>query len=300
MAIRFGSRRVRNLCALGATTCLTQLALAAPAFAQTEAPAEAAAADPSSGLSEIVVTATRSAQSIQKVPISMLALGAETLAERQVKGLSDFAALLPSVSFEGIGPGRNTAFFRGIVPAGGAYASVGYYLDDIPITGTEVPDIHAYDLERVEALAGPQGTLYGAGSLAGTIRLITNKPKLDKFEFGYDVEANKYGKGDFGGQLESYINVPLSDTMAVRAWAIIGAMAAISTIYPITACSIMARRRSIRWATIIRRPSSISTIATSPRMIITRSRNLAAACNCCGSPSMAGDYPGNHGAKAGR
>lgn len=220
MAIILGSRRVRMLCALGATTCLTQLALAAPAFAQMEAPAQAAgadAADPSSGLSEIVVTATRSAQSIQKVPISMLALGAETLAERQVKGLSDFAALLPSVSFEGIGPGRNTAFFRGIVPAGGAYASVGYYLDDIPITGTQVPDIHAYDLERVEALAGPQGTLYGAGSLAGTIRLITNKPKLDKFEFGYDVEANKYGKGDFGGQLESYINVPLSDTMAVRA-----------------------------------------------------------------------------------
>ncbi|MEQ6334479.1 TonB-dependent receptor [Sphingobium sp. MK2] len=181
-------------------------------------PALAAPVDEAGGgLTEIVVTATRSAQSIQKVPISMQALGAETLAERQVKGLSDFAALLPSVSFEGIGPGRNTAFFRGIVPAGGAYASVGYYLNDIPITGTQVPDIHAYDLERVEALAGPQGTLYGAGSLAGTIRIITNKPNLDKFEFGYDVEANKYGKGDFGGQLESYINVPLSDTMAVRA-----------------------------------------------------------------------------------
>jgi outer membrane receptor protein involved in Fe transport len=197
----------------GATTMLAGLAL--PAMAQT-APADAAAAD-EQGLGEIVVTATRSAQSIQKVPISMQALGAEKLAERQVKGLSDFAALLPSVSFEGIGPGRNTAFFRGIVPAGGAYASVGYYLDDMPITGTEVPDIHAYDLERVEALSGPQGTLYGAGSLAGTIRLITNKPTLDKFEFGYDVEANKYGKGDFGGQLESYINVPLSDTLAVRA-----------------------------------------------------------------------------------
>jgi outer membrane receptor protein involved in Fe transport len=188
--------------------------LALPAMAQT-APADAAADE--QGLGEIVVTATRSAQSIQKVPISMQALGAEKLAERQVKGLSDFAALLPSVSFEGIGPGRNTAFFRGIVPAGGAYASVGYYLDDMPITGTEVPDIHAYDLERVEALSGPQGTLYGAGSLAGTIRLITNKPTLDKFEFGYDVEANKYGKGDFGGQLESYINVPLSETLAVRA-----------------------------------------------------------------------------------
>ncbi|WP_454290096.1 TonB-dependent receptor [Sphingobium scionense] len=192
-------------------------AAAADAAAADAAAADAAAADAEQGLGEIVVTATRSAQSIQKVPISMQALGAEKLQERQVKGLSDFAALLPSVSFEGIGPGRNTAFFRGIVPAGGAYASVGYYLDDMPITGTEVPDIHAYDLERVEALSGPQGTLYGAGSLAGTIRLITNKPKLDKFEFGYDVEANKYGKGDFGGQLESYINVPLAPTLAVRA-----------------------------------------------------------------------------------
>ncbi|MBO9525026.1 MAG: TonB-dependent receptor [Sphingobium yanoikuyae] len=195
--------------------------LSAPALAQAPAAdaaaADAAAAEAEQGLGEIVVTATRSAQSIQKVPISMQALGAEKLQERQVKGLSDFAALLPSVSFEGIGPGRNTAFFRGIVPAGGAYASVGYYLDDMPITGTEVPDIHAYDLERVEALSGPQGTLYGAGSLAGTIRLITNKPKLDKFEFGYDVEANKYGKGDFGGQLESYINVPLAPTLAMRA-----------------------------------------------------------------------------------
>jgi len=212
---------VRTFCALGTSTFLTPMILSAPALAQAPAAdaaaADAAAAEAEQGLGEIVVTATRSAQSIQKVPISMQALGAEKLQERQVKGLSDFAALLPSVSFEGIGPGRNTAFFRGIVPAGGAYASVGYYLDDMPITGTEVPDIHAYDLERVEALSGPQGTLYGAGSLAGTIRLITNKPKLDKFEFGYDVEANKYGKGDFGGQLESYINVPLAPTLAVRA-----------------------------------------------------------------------------------
>lgn len=221
MAIRLRSRRVRTFCALGTSTFLTPMILSAPALAQAPAAdaaaADAAAAEAEQGLGEIVVTATRSAQSIQKVPISMQALGEEKLQERQVKGLSDFAALLPSVSFEGIGPGRNTAFFRGIVPAGGAYASVGYYLDDMPITGTEVPDIHAYDLERVEALSGPQGTLYGAGSLAGTIRLITNKPKLDTFEFGYDVEANKYGKGDFGGQLESYINVPLAPTLAMRA-----------------------------------------------------------------------------------
>ncbi|SER77005.1 TonB-dependent receptor [Sphingobium sp. YR768] len=210
-------RRSHLMKILGVTTILAGLGSPGMASAQEPAGTTAPQAAEEQGLGEIVVTATRSAQSIQKVPISMQALGAEVLSQRQVKGLSDFAALLPSVSFEGIGPGRNTAFFRGIVPAGGAYASVGYYLHDIPITGTQVPDIHAYDMERVEALSGPQGTLYGAGSLSGTIRLITNKPNLDKFEFGYDVEANKYGKGDFGGQIESYVNVPVSDTLAIRA-----------------------------------------------------------------------------------
>lgn len=218
MAIHLGSRRARRICALGATTILTPLILAAPAFAQEST--AVAAADPAEApesFGDIVVTATRRSESIQRVPISMQALGAEMLQQRQVTGLSDLAALLPSVSYAGIGPGRNTAYFRGIVPAGGNYASVGFYLDDIPITGTGSPDIHVYDVERVEALSGPQGTLYGAGSLAGTIRFITNKPKLGKFEFGYDLEGNKYGKGDFGGQAEAYVNIPVSDTIAIRA-----------------------------------------------------------------------------------
>ncbi|MGF7149906.1 outer membrane receptor protein involved in Fe transport [Sphingomonas zeicaulis] len=215
MAFRLGARGARRICALATSTFLTPLILAAPAVAQAP-PAEPEPAE-EQGLGDIVVTATRTSESVQKVPISMQALGAEKLEQRQVKGLTDFAALLPSVSFEGIGPGRNTAFFRGIVPAGGAYASVGYYLDDIPITGTEVPDIHAYDMERIEALSGPQGTLYGAGSLSGTIRLITKKPKLDTVEYGYDLEANKYGNGDFGGQIESYLNLPLNETVALRA-----------------------------------------------------------------------------------
>jgi len=204
------------------TTILAGLAMPGMALAagdgeQAEQVAPQAAADSEAGLGDIVVTATRRAESIQKVPISIQALGADMLDQRQVNGLSDFAALLPSVSFAGIGPGRSTAYFRGIVPAGGTYASVGYYLDDIPITGTGVPDIHVYDVERIEALSGPQGTLYGAGSLAGTIRFITNKPKIGVFEMGYNVEANKYGKGDFGTQLESYVNVPVSDTLAIRA-----------------------------------------------------------------------------------
>lgn len=212
----------RAMRALGLSTILSTLVVPMAAYAAEPQEAPAAAPDQaedqsSGGLGEIVVTATREATSIQKVPISMQALGADVLQQRQIKGLSDFAALLPSVTFAGIGPGRNTPYFRGIVPAGGAYASVGYYLDDIPITGTGLPDIQAYDMERVEALSGPQGTLYGAGSLAGTIRFITNKPKLDTFEFGYDAEVNKYGKGDFGGQYQSFINVPVSSTVAIRA-----------------------------------------------------------------------------------
>lgn len=182
-----------------------------------EALADAGEAADEPVLGEVIVTATRKSESVQKVPISIQALSMEKLAERQVKGMSDLLTLLPSVSFAGLGPGRQTAYFRGIVPAGGTYASVGYYLDDIPITGTGVPDVHIYDLQRVEALSGPQGTLYGAGSLAGTIRLITNKPKIGEFEAGYNLEGNKYGPGAAGGQIESYVNAPISETIAIRA-----------------------------------------------------------------------------------
>jgi len=219
-------RRSRFMKALGATTILAGLACPGIASATEDPPAVPAAAVPAasdpveeaqSGLGDILVTATRQSQSIQKVPISMQALDMTKLEQRQVKGLSDFTALLPSVSFAGLGPGRQTVYFRGIVPAGGTYASVGYYLDDIPITGTGSPDVHIYDMERIEALSGPQGTLYGAGSLAGTIRLITNKPKLGAFEFGFNSEANKYGKGAYGGQFESYVNIPVTDSVAIRA-----------------------------------------------------------------------------------
>jgi len=112
---------------LAATTFLTPLGLTGPAFAQASADGGDAA-----DLGEVIVTATRRAESIQKVPISVQALSTEKLQERQVKGLSDLVTLLPSVSFAGLGPGRQTTYFRGIVPAGGTYASVGYYLDDIP------------------------------------------------------------------------------------------------------------------------------------------------------------------------
>lgn len=226
--MKFNQRSVarRSLILLSSSTMLAGVALPATAYAAAdEEVAEEAppADDQSQGLNDIVVTATRTEMSVQKVPISMQALGDEKMEQRQVKSLSDFANMLPSVSFDGLGPGRQNPYFRGIVPAGGRYDATGYYIDDMPMMSLSAgitngfADIHVYDIERVEALAGPQGTLYGAGSLAGTIRFITKKPKLGEFEFGYDLEANKYDAGDFGEMAQAYINVPVSDSLAIRA-----------------------------------------------------------------------------------
>lgn len=211
---RQGGSRANFVRLLGVSTMLA--GLSSPTWAAEQPAAETAQAE-QSAFEEIIVTATRTATSIQKVPISMQALTADALAQRQVKGLTDFATLLPSVSFAGLGPGRTEIYFRGIVPAGGAYPATGYYLDDVSINVNNLPDVHIYDVERIEALSGPQGTLFGAGSLAGTLRVITNKPKLGEFSGGMELEANKSGQGDFGGQAQGFINIPLGETLAIRA-----------------------------------------------------------------------------------
>jgi len=175
------------------------------------------------GLEEIVVTAQKRSETLQSVPISIQVLGSEKLAEMQVASFDDYAKLLPSVSIESFGPGQGQAFFRGIVSTSNGYlhagprAVSGMYLDETPITTIGGnPDLHMYDVQRVEALAGPQGTLYGAGSLSGTLRVITNKPTTAKFEGGYDVQTGKASKGSLGGEFEGFVNVPLSENMAVR------------------------------------------------------------------------------------
>ncbi|WP_235538531.1 TonB-dependent receptor [Sphingomonas sp. Root710] len=195
-----------------ASTCL---ATSSAAFAQT------AAEGSSDG--EIIVTATKRNESIQKVPISLQALGTETLAQHQVSNLDDYVKLLPSVSFQTYGPSQSDISIRGVSTGGinlpgGSLPTVGIYLDEVPVsTIGAMLDVHAYDLARVEALSGPQGTLYGASSLAGTIRMITNKPAMGKFEGGYDVNLNKFGKGNVGGSAEAFVNIPVGDAAAVRA-----------------------------------------------------------------------------------
>jgi iron complex outermembrane recepter protein len=199
---------------LGAATVLTPLA-AHPALAQS-APETA-----SGGFDEIVVTATRKEEPLSQVPISIQALTADKLEQHQAVNFTDYVAMLPSVSYDTFGPGRTDVYFRGISVLSGGLPTSAIYLDDMPITSQiGMPEVHVYDVERVEALSGPQGTLFGSSSLAGTLRIITAKPKLDKLEAGMDVQADAYGHGGgAGAQVQGYLNLPLAHNLALRVMA---------------------------------------------------------------------------------
>jgi outer membrane receptor protein involved in Fe transport len=170
---------------------------------------------------EIVVTAQKRSEKLQDVPLSIVALTTEALADRNVRTFNDYAKFLPSLSFTSNGPGQAEVYFRGLSNGNrlstGSLPSVGVYLDEQPVTtiGSTV-DVHVYDIARIEALAGPQGTLFGASSEAGTVRIITNKPDTSAFAGSVDLTVNKVAHGKAGGIAESYVNVPLSAKVALR------------------------------------------------------------------------------------
>jgi outer membrane receptor protein involved in Fe transport len=174
------------------------------------------------GLEEVIVTAQKRVEDVQKVPISIQVLGGEKLGELQVANFIDYAKFIPSMTFQTLGPGQSQVYFRGISTGysnlhAGYLPSVGVYLDETPVTTLAgVLDVHVYDIARIEGLAGPQGTLFGASSLAGTMRIITNKPDPKGFSAGYDVKGTKFQKGDTGGAFEGYVNIPINDRAAVR------------------------------------------------------------------------------------
>ena len=171
---------------------------------------------------EIIVTAQKRSENLQDVPIAITAIGTESLENLQVNDFADYARQVPSISFQTAGPGFSNVYFRGVASGENAnhsasLPSVGTYLDEQPITTiTGALDIHVFDIARVEALAGPQGTLYGASSQAGTVRIITNKPDTSGFYGEANVELNKVSHGEFGHMGEAFINAPISDRAAVR------------------------------------------------------------------------------------
>ena len=224
---------------------LATTALATPAFAQdsqgkaptgaanatdvTAPPPAAQQAQAQAGqvdASEIVITATKREENLQNVPISVQVLGNRRLDQLNISNFEQFTKQLPSVTFLTAQPGQTTVYMRGISAAGsgaegnhsGPLPQVGFYLDEQPITtigGTL--DVHIYDIARIENLSGPQGTLYGASSEAGTIRIITNKPELGKTYGRVDGELNLVDHGSVGGKAEGMINLPVAPKIAFRA-----------------------------------------------------------------------------------
>lgn len=180
-------------------------------------------------LQTVVVTAQKVQQNLQNVPISVQVFDNKALRQLNIVNVDDYVELAPSVSYvrsqgegDNGGPGSAIIYIRGVVSGGdgnhsGSEPSVGIYLDEQPVTTiTGALPLHIYDMNRIEVLEGPQGTLFGASSEAGTIRLITNKPNPKQFSAGYNVQGNQIQGGGPGDIVEGYVNLPLSNTAAIR------------------------------------------------------------------------------------
>jgi len=175
---------------------------------------------------EIVVTATKREASMQSIPVSMQAMDGGSLRELGVETFDRYVEFLPNVTAAGNGPGKKEIYVRGsatdqtsvtIGPANGTAPGVALYVDEQPISfGTRNLDYYAVDLERIEVLAGPQGTLFGASSQSGTMRLITEKPQQGTFQAGFNARYSVTDGGSDNAAVDAYINIPVTDNLATR------------------------------------------------------------------------------------
>ena len=177
-------------------------------------------------IEEVVVTATKRAEPAQDVPISLQAVTGDSLRELRVDTFDQYVKYLPNVIHTGNGPGKKEIYIRGsateqasvtVAPAQGSAPGVALYVDEQPVSfGARNLDVYAVDLERIEVLSGPQGTLFGASSQSGNMRLITNKPNTDQFESGFDAKFGTTYDGADSSAVNAYANLPLSEQVAVR------------------------------------------------------------------------------------
>ncbi|XHR99837.1 TonB-dependent receptor [Sphingomonas sp. DBB INV C78] len=207
-------RRMRSVYAT-ASSILAIAALSQSAFAQ-----ETAADDPG----DIIVTATKRASTVLAVPFSINAQTEDDIERANAVTLEDVSRNVAGLAVQNLGPGQSTVSIRG-VSAGqiardqpGVKEQVGVYLDESVVSlSLFTPDLDLFDLNRVETLRGPQGTLFGSGSVGGTLRYITNQPKTDALEGKIEANLNMVDENDVGGHLKGAINVPVSEKVAVRA-----------------------------------------------------------------------------------
>ena len=178
-------------------------------------PALACATD-DADLQEIVVTATRRQTRLLETPISMTVIGGPTLRAVNADSFADFAHLVPGLTSIDSGPGQKRYALRGLQSAG--EPEVALYYDEIPIsglpgpsldTGDTQPDIKLWDVDRIEVLRGPQGTLYGNGSMGGAIRILSRRPVLDRFEGAIESGGAVTSEGSPSWRMNGMLNVPL-------------------------------------------------------------------------------------------
>ena len=199
---------------------LSILILAMVVDGAAQADVAAPAASSSNDLAEIVVTAEKRESTVQATPISITAISGDQLQAQGISGISGIVAEVPGISMRTSGPGQTELEMRGLASSGGAAPTVGFYLDEVPLTpppftplGKVVIDPDLFDLNRVEVLRGPQGTLYGAGSMGGTIKLVTNGPNLTKVEGDIDTTLSGTQGGGANPGINAMFNVPLVDNM---------------------------------------------------------------------------------------
>ena len=204
---------MRKRLSLAAAIAAVSASYSTPNFAQTE----------QTVLEEVVVTARKRSETLQDVPFSIAAKTEAQLRRSGATNLETMADGVAGLAVQNLGPGQSQVAIRGI-SAGqivrdqpGVKEQVGVYLDESVISlSLFTPDLDFYDTNRVEVLRGPQGTLFGSGSLAGTIRYISNEPDLTETSGSLSTTAQHVTDGEWGGSLKGHVNVPFSDTMAMR------------------------------------------------------------------------------------
>lgn len=199
------------------------VAIATPAAAQTAA---GGAQQRVGGVNTIIVTAQKRSEDLQDVPVSVQALDEEGLEQLNIDTFEDYLEQLPTVTAGGSGPGQSTIYIRGLASTtpnlttagvAGLAPNVALYLDEQPLAqpGRNL-DVYAADMARIEVLSGPQGTLFGASSQAGVVRLITNKPDLSGFDAGFSGGVSFTKGGETSYKAEAMLNVPVTDNFALR------------------------------------------------------------------------------------
>src|ERR1700679_3632103 len=187
------------------------------------APASNSPADNNNGLEEIVVTAEKRESTVQATPIAMTALSAGDLTAENITSIQDLVGAIPGISLRTAGPGQTEYEMRGLASSGGSVATVGFYLDETPLSasavalnGRTVIDADLYDINRTEVLRGPQGTLYGAGSMGGTIKLVTNPPELHNLLGSAEADASQTTGGSTNGHGSLMLTLPIGEVAALR------------------------------------------------------------------------------------